>query len=87
MAELAELNRMDMTLWFGLFAPAGTDRNIVQRVHRDTAEVLNQPEMRKRFSDSGLKTLALGPEEFGRFLDGEGRKYGELVRAANVRAD
>jgi tripartite-type tricarboxylate transporter receptor subunit TctC len=70
-----------------LFAPAGTDRSIIQRAHRETAEVLNQRELRQKFADSGMKTLALGPEEFAKFLDGEGRKYSELVRAAEIRTE
>lgn len=87
MAEHPKLKGVDVTVWFGIFAPAKTDPAIVVRLHRETAEVLKDEGLRQKFASIGMRTLGLGPEAFGSFLEGEQRKFGEIVRLRNIRAE
>jgi tripartite-type tricarboxylate transporter receptor subunit TctC len=87
MAEHPRLKGVDVTVWFGIFAPAKTDPAIVARLHRETAEVLKDEGLRQKFGVIGMRTLGLGPEAFARFLEGEQAKFGEIVRLRNIRAE
>jgi tripartite-type tricarboxylate transporter receptor subunit TctC len=61
----------DFASWGGLFAPAGTPREIVQRLNAEVARALASPDVRKRFDDMGLVAKSSSPEEFGKFLAAE----------------
>jgi tripartite-type tricarboxylate transporter receptor subunit TctC len=87
MAENPSLKGVDMTVWNGLFVPAGTDKAIVARIHREVTDVLKQPAVAERFANSGRKTVALGPDEFARFLAKEHDKLATIVRAGNIKAE
>jgi len=86
-AEHPDTRGVDVTVWFGFFAPARTDGAIIARLHRELDVVLRDQGLRDKFAVMGMRTLALGPAEFGAFLQGEDRKFGEIVRARNIRVE
>jgi tripartite-type tricarboxylate transporter receptor subunit TctC len=61
----------DFASWGGIFAPAGTPRDIVLRLNAEVGKALNSPDLKKRFDDMGLVAKASSPEEFGTFLFAE----------------
>ena len=61
----------DFASWGGVFAPAGTPRDIVMKLNGEFARALNSPELRKRFEEMGLVAKPSSPEEFGAFLASE----------------
>lgn len=61
----------DFASWGGLFAPAGTPRDIVMRLNGEIAKALASSDLIKRFDDMGLVAKASSPEEFGAFLQSE----------------
>jgi tripartite-type tricarboxylate transporter receptor subunit TctC len=61
----------DFASWGGLFAPAGTPREIVLRLNAEIGKALAAPDLKKRFDDMGLVAKASTPEEFGAFLMSE----------------
>jgi tripartite-type tricarboxylate transporter receptor subunit TctC len=85
--ENPDLKGVDVTVWFGIFAPARTDPAIVARIHRETAEILKQPEITEKLANFGMRTLGLGPADFAKFLDAELAKFSAIVKAANIRAE
>jgi tripartite-type tricarboxylate transporter receptor subunit TctC len=87
MAEHPELKGVDVTVWFGVFAPAKTDGAIVARLHRALSEVIKEAELRQKFANFGMRMLGLGPTEFTKFLAAEDQKFGAIVKAANIRAE
>lgn len=87
MAEHPQLKGVDVTVWFGIFAPAKTDAAIVARLHRELTEVLKDEGLRQKFSVIGMRILGAGPEPFAKFLEAEQKKFGEIVRAGNIRAE
>ncbi|MGH8673143.1 MAG: Bug family tripartite tricarboxylate transporter substrate binding protein [Burkholderiales bacterium] len=66
--------------WFGILAPAGTPREVIARVHRDTVRTLLVPEVRARLTDQGFDVVASTPEEFLRHVQAESDKLGRLIR-------
>lgn len=65
----------DFASWGGVFAPAGTPRDIVLRLNGEIGKALTSPDLRKRFDDMGLVAKASSPEEFGTFLFAEMNRW------------
>src|SRR3954468_11563952 len=61
----------DFASWGGLFAPAGTPREVVMRLNAEVAKALASDDLKKRFDDMGLVAKSSSPEDFGRFLQAE----------------
>jgi tripartite-type tricarboxylate transporter receptor subunit TctC len=65
----------DFASWGGVFAPAGTPREVVLKLNGEIGKALNSPDLRKRFDDMGLVAKASSPEEFGAFLFAEMNRW------------
>jgi len=76
-----------VTPWWGVFAPAGTPRAIVDKLNRDIVAVMKTPEVRDFFAAQGTGVIADSPEEFARYVKGEAARWGEVVRASGATAD
>lgn len=61
----------DFASWGGVFAPAGTPRDVVMKLNAEIGKALGSADLRKRFDDMGLVAKASSPEEFGAFLFAE----------------
>ena len=73
--------------WGGMLAPAGTPREIIERLHREIGEVLKTTETRDRLTQMGFEVVGAGPAEFQSFLQTEVVKWTKVVRSAGVKAD
>lgn len=71
--------------WYGLWLPAKTPKAIVDRVQREVAKFLPEPDVRKRFDDMGLITMGTTPAEFQKFLQQDLEDQAELMKVANVK--
>ena len=76
-----------VTPWWGVFAPAGTPRPVVDKLNRDIVAVMKSPEVRDFFAAQGTDVIANSPEEFARYVRGEAARWGEVVRASGATAD
>lgn len=77
----------EVTAWNGVLAPAGTPAAIVERIYRETAAVLRDPEVAERYEQLGAEALGNTPREFATLLARDVRKWGEVARAARLRLD
>jgi tripartite-type tricarboxylate transporter receptor subunit TctC len=75
----------DVTVWFGLMAPARTSPAIVEKLHRETARILAMPEIRKRFDDLGIEPIGNSPAEFAAVINDEIPKWAKLIREAGIK--
>ena len=71
--------------WLGLAFPAKTPRAIVDRVHHETAAVLNLREVQSQFEDLGLDAEVLDPEAFQAKIKADFARWGKLVRDAGIK--
>ena len=83
MAE-AGIKDMVVTAWFGLFAPAGTPPDIIDKIQQATKKVLETPEIRNRFIEMGGTPGGNTPAEFAAFVDRERESWKKIVDAANL---
>ena len=77
----------DATQWYGLLAPAGTPRPVVERLNRESARILQGEALRARLEAEGAEAAPGTPEAFRDFILAERARWGEVVRRANMRAD
>lgn len=73
--------------WYGMFTPAGTPGDIVARLHRETADILKQPEVRKRLIAQGANPDGMPPDTFRTFQRKEIDRWRTVVQAAKIKTD
>ena len=78
---------LESSAWFGILAPVGTPRAIVQKLNREINTALSDASLLKRYADLGVAALGGSPEEFARYLDDESRKWSEVVRFSGAKID
>ena len=83
----AGVSDFDINSWVGLLAPAKTPRAIVDRLNTELNAVLNDPVVRDRLNTLGISPSPGGPERFGRDIARDLARYGQVVKAANIRAE
>lgn len=77
----------DINSWVGLLAPAKTPRAVVDKLNTELNAVLNDPLVRERLTTLGISAKPGGPEQFGRDMARDLSRYGQVVKAANIRAE
>jgi tripartite-type tricarboxylate transporter receptor subunit TctC len=75
----------DLGLWFGLLAPAGTPKPIIDRLANIANGALKTPDFIEPLRKTGTDTVGGSPEEFGRYIDAEVKKATAVAIAANIR--
>jgi tripartite-type tricarboxylate transporter receptor subunit TctC len=86
-ASEAGLPEWQASSWFGVVAPAGTSPDIVKRLHAEIVKAVQAPSMQRFTSQSGARMVGSTPEEFAKLIVDERKKWGEIVRAANISAE
>jgi tripartite-type tricarboxylate transporter receptor subunit TctC len=77
----------EVSIWFGLLAPAGTPPEIVRKIHADVVKVLATPALADRLNAEGLEPITMQPAEFGAMLRADVAKWGDVVRQGNIKFD
>jgi tripartite-type tricarboxylate transporter receptor subunit TctC len=77
----------EMSAWYGIMAPAGTPRPIVDRLQQEIAAAIHMPEVRARIEAEGAEPSGNTPEQFRDFAAAERRKWAEVVRDAHITVD
>ena len=75
------------SIWFGIFAPKGTDPAIVSKLSTAVREVLEQPEVRQRFESQGNAVRIESPEQFRQTVHKDRAKWAQIVKNAKIRID
>jgi tripartite-type tricarboxylate transporter receptor subunit TctC len=83
----AGVEGVEVPLWFGLLAPAGTPREIVQLLASNVAKAARSPELHHKMVDQGADPVGNTPEQFQRQLDHEVASWMEVVRVSGAKAD
>jgi tripartite-type tricarboxylate transporter receptor subunit TctC len=79
--------QFEAQLFSGLFAPAGTPPEIVQRMNAEVVKALRAPEMQARLAEVGAVPAPSTPEEFARILRSEGERMAIVIREKHIRAE
>lgn len=77
----------DVSQWYGLFAPVGTPRPVIDRIHHEVVGILKTAEMQKRMAGDGADGVGSTPAEFADYVKAESARWAEVIRKSNIRAD
>ena len=77
----------EATSWHGVFAPAGTPKQIVDQVAAEMKRILELPDVKEKLGEIGAIPSPMTPEDFVKFIDGERAKWSEVVTASGAKAE
>jgi len=83
----AGLPDFEVTTWYGILAPAGTPRGIINRLNAELVKVMHAPELKEKLAATGTEPLTSTPDEFAVYIRKEITKWGDVIRKAGVKAD
>ncbi|WP_313624260.1 tripartite tricarboxylate transporter substrate binding protein [Achromobacter sp.] len=76
-----------MGAWQGVVAPAGTPAPVIEKLNAEILRALKSPEMQKQLKAQGAQALGSTPQEYAAYIKSEIQRWGEVVKAANVKLD
>ena len=81
------LPSLQLEAWYGIFAPDGTPKAIVDKVNQDVARVLQMPDIQKRLAGIGMSVQTGTPEEFDEFFRSEYQRWTTLIKNAGIESN
>lgn len=89
--ELPAMNELlpgyEVTQWYGILAPAGVPKDILDRLHKEIVNAIANPKVVQLFVNLGTQPVSNTPDEFLAFIKAETEKWGKVIRTANITAD
>jgi tripartite-type tricarboxylate transporter receptor subunit TctC len=83
----AGVKGVEVTVWYGLLAPARTPREIVQKLAEGVKRAAHAPDTRQRLLDQGAEPLGNTPDEFGKLLKEEVARWAEVVKVSGAQVN
>ena len=77
----------DISTWFGVFAPAGTPKDVVARLNTAIVAIMKSDDMRQRLARMGAEPAPGTPEQLGALVQSELQKYKQIVKVSGARVD
>ena len=87
LAAAVDLPGFEAVSWYALMAPAATPREVIGKIHSDTAKALQMADVRERLAGMGAEPSGESPGELAARIKAEYERWGEVVRKANIKAD
>jgi len=85
MTELEGFENLAMSAWTGIFAPAGTPTQVIERLNTEMNKVLDMPDVRATFAGQSVIPGGGSAADFGALVKREQQRYAQIVRTANIR--
>lgn len=73
--------------WYGFFAPAGTPKDIINKINSETLKIMKEPEFQKILADTGSDFVGDTPENFSAFVKAEAAKWSKVVKESGATVD
>jgi tripartite-type tricarboxylate transporter receptor subunit TctC len=86
-AEELNLPDYEVDTWLALFAPAKTPGPIIARMHKEVVRVLHLPEVKQKLLEQSADPVGSSPEELGRVVRAELKRWGEVIREAGIKPE
>ena len=77
----------DIPAWFGLFAPAGTPRDVITRLNVEMVKIMARPDVKLQLATMGIDAFTSTPEELGEYVKSEIQKWARLVKDAGIQPE
>ncbi len=81
------LTNYDSNVWFGVLAPPGTPKEIVDKLKAEIGKILTAPELKKELVKQGMETFSSTPEEFGALMKADTEKFAYVIKTAGIKLE
>jgi tripartite-type tricarboxylate transporter receptor subunit TctC len=81
------LGGFEAASWYGIFTASGAPREVIAKLNRETARIIESAEMREFLQREGAEPVGGTPEEFGKYFASEMAKWGKVVREAGIQPE
>ncbi len=83
----AGMPNLDITTWYGVFAPAGTPRTIVTKLNHEINQAMQAADVKEKLAAQSTNAIMGTPEAFGAYVKNEIAKWAEVVRKAGIQPE
>lgn len=83
----AKAGKVNVDMWYGIFAPPGTSAEFVARLNSELKDILASPEVRTAFESQGMDPASSSPEEFRHLVAQDADRWAQLIKGQNIRAE
>jgi tripartite-type tricarboxylate transporter receptor subunit TctC len=73
--------------WLGLFVPAKTPAEVVQRIHSETTKIVNTPDLKSKLAAQGIMIETNSPSDFARAIREDNARWGKVIREAGIKGE
>jgi tripartite-type tricarboxylate transporter receptor subunit TctC len=73
--------------WIGIVAPAGTPRDVIEKIAKDVREIVTSPDVRDQLIAQGATPVGASPAEFAALIESDRKRYAQIIRDRNISAD
>ena len=81
------LGELDVEMWYGVLAPAGTPRALLERLNAELKGILAQPDVKAAFETQGMSPAHSSADEFRRLIASDAERWAQVVKAQAIQAD
>jgi tripartite-type tricarboxylate transporter receptor subunit TctC len=82
-----QLGSLDVDMWYGVLAPRGTPRPVVERLNAELKTILALPEVKSAFETQGMTPAHSSPQEFGALIERDAQRWAQVIKAQRITAD
>jgi tripartite-type tricarboxylate transporter receptor subunit TctC len=86
-AKESGYENFEISVWYGILAPAATPRDIINRLNAELNKVITLPDMKKQMAANGVEPLGGTPEQFRDFIRSESVRFGKVIRDAGIKGE
>ena len=86
-AKEAGIDNFEVISWYGILAPAGTPRDIVNRLNAEWIKIAAMPDTKEKMQNAGVEPLSSTPEQFADFIKAEIVRWAKVIKEANISVD
>lgn len=83
----AGLPGFEMKVWYGVYAPAGTPKEIIDKLSNEFGKIVAMPDMKEKLANQGLDPFYSGPEKYAALIQADRETFAKVIKAANITVD
>ena len=80
-------DNLDVSVWYGILAPAATPRDIINRLNSELNKVVTSPDMKEKMASNGVDPLGGTPEQFRDYIRSESVRFGKVIKEAGIKGE
>ena len=73
--------------WYGMLAPRGTPKAIIEKLHDNVVAVVRSTDLHERMTRDGAEVIGSTPDEFAKFIKSEISKYAQVIKTRGLRVE